>query len=40
MKVVGGRNIGRFHSYPVRAGSKTPRPFLELANANARRSGF
>src|SRR5205823_4136153 len=30
VKVVGGRDIGRFHSYPVRAGSKTPRPFLEL----------
>ncbi len=33
MKVVGGRDIGRFHSYPVRAGSKTPRPLLSLSDA-------
>ncbi|MGY4292467.1 hypothetical protein ACVWXN_000562 [Bradyrhizobium sp. i1.4.4] len=30
VKVVGGRDVGRFHSYPVRTGPKTRRPFLEL----------
>ena len=30
VKVVGGRDIGRFHSYPVRTGPRTPGGLFEL----------